>query len=73
MMHGQPLAALAANSGGALLALVAAVCGPWMLASGLWGRWVVGRPREMAVLAMGVAIVLVTIADWSVRLMLAVK
>jgi hypothetical protein len=68
LMHGQPLAALRANSGGTLLALVAAACGPWMLASGLRGRWVIGRPHEMLALAVGIAIVIVTLVDWSIRL-----
>jgi hypothetical protein len=70
MMRGQVLSALRANTGGALLALVAVVCGPWMLASGLVGRWLFGPPPEGPTLAVGVAIVVTTLIDWSLRLYL---
>jgi hypothetical protein len=68
LLNGQPLRALRANVGGALLAVVAIVVGPWMLVSGLWGRWIGGPPREMVAVTIGVAIVLVTLIDWAVRL-----
>ena len=68
LMHGQPLASVRANSGGTLLALVALASGPWLLASGLWGRWVIGRPHEWAALAIGLAIVATTLIDWTIRL-----
>ncbi len=70
MMRGQVVRAARANSGGALLAVAAALCGPWMLASGLVGRWLVGPPREGPILAVGLAIVVTTLIDWSVRLYL---
>jgi hypothetical protein len=68
MMRGQVVSAVRANSGGALLAAVAAVCGPWMLASGIWGRWLWGPPREFPTLVVGCAIIVTTLIDWSVRL-----
>lgn len=68
LMHGQPVAAVRANSGGTLLALVALVSGPWMLISGLRGRWLLGRPHEWAALAIGIAIVVTTLIDWTIRL-----
>jgi hypothetical protein len=68
MMRGQVVSAVRANSGGALLAVVSAVCGPWMLASGLAGRWLVVVPREGPTLAVGVAVIVVTLIDWSLRL-----
>jgi hypothetical protein len=71
MMRGQVVQAAKANSGGAMLAVAAALCGPWMLASGLRGRWLVGPPREGPILAVGLAIVVTTLIDWSVRLYLS--
>ncbi len=68
MMRGQVASAVRANAGGALLAAVAAVCGPWMLASGIWGRWLWGPPRELPTMIVGIAIIVTTVIDWSVRL-----
>jgi hypothetical protein len=68
MMRGQVVSAVRVNSGGALLAVVAAVCGPWMLASGIRGRWLWGPPREGPTLVVGLAIIATTLIDWSVRL-----
>jgi len=70
LLRGQIVAAFAANAGGALLALTALVCGPWLLASGLRGRWLIGPPREGLTLAVGLVIVVVTIAQWTVRISL---
>lgn len=68
MMRGQVVSAIRANAGGTLLALVAAACGPWMLVSGLAGRWLLGPPREGVTLAIGLVIVIATLIDWSFRL-----
>jgi hypothetical protein len=68
MMRGQVASAVRANAGGALLAAVAAVYGPWMLASGIWGRWLWGPPREFPTMIGGIAIIVTTVIDWSVRL-----
>src|SRR5688500_2950564 len=43
LVRGNVLASLSVNSGGTLLGLAAMVTGPWLLASGVRGRWV-GRP-----------------------------
>ena len=68
MTRGRVVSAVQANSGGALLAVVSAICGPWMLASGIRGRWLVGPPREGPTLAVGLAVIAVTLVDWSLRL-----
>jgi hypothetical protein len=68
MVRAQPLAACRANAGGALLALAAAVTGPWLLVSGARGKWLAGPPRETAILAIGLVIVTVTLIDWTLRL-----
>ena len=68
MVRGQVLSAVKANSGGALLALVAATAGPWMLACGLRGRWLLRPPNEWVVLGIGLAVIVITVMDWIIRL-----
>ncbi len=68
MTRGHVLASLRANSGGALLALASIAVGPWLLASGALGRWVVAPPHEWTALGIGVAIIAVTLVDWALRL-----
>jgi hypothetical protein len=70
MMRGQVLQSFAANSGGALLALAAAVGGPWAMVSGVRGRWWGGMPNEWMFAGISVAIMVVTLIDWGVRLYL---
>jgi hypothetical protein len=70
LLRGQVLAALRANAGGTLLAAAAVVCGPWLLVSGLRGRWLFGRPHEGWILGFGLVIVVVTITQWTLRLSL---
>ena len=68
MTRGQVVQAMQANSGGALLAIIAAMVGPWMLTSGLIGRWLGGPPRESLTIGVGLAVVVTTLIDWSWRL-----
>jgi hypothetical protein len=68
MMRGHVVASFQANAGGALLALVAIGCGPWLVVSGLRGCWTLARPREIVVLAVGVTIVVVTLTNWTLRI-----
>lgn len=68
LMHGNVLGSVQANAGGALLALTALVTGPWLTASGLRGRWLWGPPHEWTVLGVAAVVVVVTLADWSLRL-----
>ena len=70
MVRGQVLAAARANAGGALLALAAAMCGPWLVASGVRGRWLIGRPAEEIVVVAGITIIVVTLIQWTLRLSL---
>jgi hypothetical protein len=70
MVRGHVLAALRANAGGAMLAIVAATCGPWLVGSGVRGRWLIGRPAEEIVLGMGLTIIVVTLVQWTLRLSL---
>jgi hypothetical protein len=68
MMRGHVLSSFRANAGGALLALVALCCGPWLVVSGLRGRWTLVQPHEKVVLTVGVSIIVVTLTDWTLRL-----
>jgi hypothetical protein len=68
LVRGNVVGAVRANSGGAMLALAAIAGGPWLLASGLRGRWLGGPPRETILLGIALAIVAVTLADWCLRL-----
>jgi hypothetical protein len=70
VVRGRLVSALAANAGGTLLALVAMICGPWLIVSGLRGRWLAGPPREGWTLTVGLAIVVVTLTQWTLRLSL---
>jgi len=67
MTRGHVISSFQANAGGALLALAALICGPWLLVSGLRGLWTVARPHEGTVLVVGVTIIVVTLADWTLR------
>ena len=53
--------ALRANAGGTLLAMVALVGGPWLLASGIRGRWIGGLPRDSWTIAAAVLILVTTL------------
>jgi len=68
LTRGHLLASLRANSGGTLLGIASVVCGPWLLVSGLLGRWIVRPPSEWVTLAAGLAIIGVTLIDWAIRL-----
>lgn len=68
MVRGQVFGSVRANAGGALLAVVSATAGPWMFACGLRGRWLLRPPNEWVVLGIGLAVILVTVIDWIIRL-----
>jgi hypothetical protein len=68
VVRGQLVRAFRANAGGALLGVVTVMLAPWVLVSGLRGRWV-GRPlSERMTLAMVFTLFGVTLVDWVVRL-----
>ena len=67
-VRGNILQSLKSNSGGTMLALTSAIAGPWLLISGLIGRWWVRQPNEWFVVAVAAVIVLVTMVDWGIRL-----
>lgn len=70
LMHGELRESLRANVGGTLLALLALAFGPWAVASGLRGWWLGRSPNEVFVAVLVVVVVIITMIDWSLRLLL---
>ena len=69
-MRGQLPSALASNTAGTLLAILALIGGPWGVSSAVRGRWLWPPPNDLWLAALTVGIVLVTLGDWAVRLWL---
>ena len=63
-MRGRVLRAVEVNAGGALLALVATICGPWLLISGLRGRYAWFRLNEYVLIGLAVITVVVVLIQW---------
>lgn len=70
VMRGNLVGAVRANSGGTLLALAAIASGPWLVVSGLAGRWKFCCPDERTLVWIGLIIIAVTLIDWTLRLKL---
>jgi hypothetical protein len=70
LLRGHVVSAVRSNAGGALLAVLAAACGPWLVGSGACGRWLIGPPRQELTLGVGLTIVVVTLTQWALRLSL---
>ena len=68
MVRGQWKAAVATNTAGALLALLAAAASPWALLSAVRGEWTGFRPRDRAVVILVATIAGITLLDWTVRI-----
>ena len=66
-VRGQLVASMGANAGGAFLALVAVITCPWLILSGIRGRWFALEPRVEIALGIMMAIVAITLADWALR------
>lgn len=71
LTRGQVVAALTVNTGGTLLAILAMITGPWLLLSGLRGRWWGEPPHEFVVVILCVVVTLVILVDWMTRLYFA--
>lgn len=67
-VRGHVVQAVKSNSGGALLALLSAIAGPWLIVSGLFGRWWIRQPNEWVVVTLAASVVVVTMIDWIYRL-----
>lgn len=69
MMHAQPGAAFRANTGGALLAIVALAAAPWLLLSSALGRWSPVTPSDKVLVLGSGLFVGITLVDWAWRMM----
>jgi hypothetical protein len=68
VMNGNVLRAFGTNAGGTLLALTSIVAGPWLVGTGLRGKYIF-RPPPLEWIAIGsVVIGLVTLVEWGVRI-----
>ncbi len=68
LMQGQLIGALRANVGGTLLGVLALIGTPWVLVSTIRGRWLGSGPNRAAAAWVTLAIVLVMLVDWGLRL-----
>ena len=69
LMRGRLIASQQANTGGMLLGLTTMFVGPWLLLSGLRGWWFRVAPNEIVVVAIGAGLILITLSDWTIRLL----
>ena len=67
-LRGEFASAVRANLGGTALCLLAILAAPWMLVSGLRGKWWGWRPTEMTMSSIAAAVVFVTLLDYLIRL-----
>ncbi|GEM_PF-502145 len=58
-----------ANPGGLALGLFVGTMGPWMLVSGLRGRWWPWDCQPIYVLAAGLSVLVIAIVQWVIRIM----
>jgi hypothetical protein len=68
LVRGQIAGALAANVGGTLLGALTAGAVVWLLASGLWGRWLGLVPNVTLIIWLLAGVGAVTLVDWVIRL-----
>jgi hypothetical protein len=67
LVRGQLIKSLKSNTGGTLVGVIAMLLAPWALLSGLRGRWFWKSFNDWAALIVTLAVILVTLVDWSVR------
>ena len=68
LVRGQPREALRANVGGTMVGLLLLLGVAWLLLSAGRGKWLVRPPGNTLVVWLAVAVTLVTLIDWAVRL-----
>ena len=67
-IRGELFAAAEANTGGLMLAALAALSGPWFTGSAVRGRWLVTIPNPWHYTFVIFVTTIVTVVQWSVRL-----
>ena len=68
-VRGQLGAAVRANAGGTLLALVVVVGAPWLLVAGVRGKWPTWPSGEAWLVGISGIVIVVTLIDWGIRLL----
>lgn len=68
--HGNLFSAARANTAGTLLTLLAIPASPWLMVSAVRGRVLAKAPSEMVCIWLAIAITILTLTDWGVRLYL---
>lgn len=68
LMRGRIIRSVQANVGGTLLGILALFVGPWFVISGWLARWWPGVPNEWATIGIAVAIFVITLGNWIIRL-----
>jgi hypothetical protein len=67
LVRGQIVNSMKSNCGGALLGMLVIVMTPWVLISGIRGRWLWTPIGERAALITALTLIGVTLIDWTVR------
>ncbi len=69
LVRGQPLRAIQANAGGALLGTLDLVAVPWLFLSAIWGQWLVRAPSSTVAAWLAIGTFAIMLIDWGVRLL----
>ena len=67
LVRGRLMGSLSANTGGTLLGVLAIVMAPWAIVSGWRGEWMWRPLDDVTAVSIGASVLLVTMADWIVR------
>jgi len=68
-LRGRWPTALRGNAGGTMLALASLLAAPWLIVSGVRGKWTWVRPHEYVLIGIALTIVAVTLAQWAWRML----
>ncbi|MFT5525770.1 MAG: hypothetical protein ACI9HK_003740 [Pirellulaceae bacterium] len=67
-VRGQLISACKANTGGMVLAITAIIATPWLLLSGIMGRWITSPPSEWIGLYYCLILLTIIVVDWVMRI-----
>jgi hypothetical protein len=67
LVRGRLIESLNSNTGGTLVGVIAMLLAPWAVLSGLRGRWFWRPFNDWTALLVTLAVILVTLVDWTVR------
>ena len=70
LTRGELVKSLQANSAGTMLGVLAGALMPWLLVSGIRGKWWGGFPQPGIQIGLIVAVTLTALVDWAARFLL---